>query len=283
MGPRTIALGIIGFAGLLVASNTLYTVSQTEQVLVLELGVVREEINEPGWIEPGLKAKVPFVQSLVRYERRPMTYNLQPIAIVAQDQERLTVDAYTRWRIQKPLVFYQNLGTDMATAENRLQAVVSASVRRVLGSVPSNDIISGRRGELMQQILSQVNAQAAPLGISVQDVRIRQADLPAETVERVFERMRTDRQRIATEVRATGAADAQRIRAEGRQEAETIRGAGDAEATRLYADAFGKDPEFAAFYRSMQSYETSFGDGTTTIVVTPQGDYFRYMENRGGN
>jgi membrane protease subunit HflC len=281
MGPKTIAAGVLALGAAVVAGNTFYTIDQTEQVLVMQLGQVVAVKNEPGWIESGLQAKIPFVQTLVRYERRPMNLDLNPIEIVAADQERLLVDAYTRWRIQDPLLFFQNLRSE-DIARNRLQTLVAASVRRVLGSVPSSEIISGRRGELMRAILAQVNAQAAELGMSVQDVRIRQADLPEQTVERVFERMRTERQRVATEIRATGQADAQRIRADGREQAERLRGEGEAEATRIFAAAFGQDPEFAAFYRSMQAYETAFADGRTTMVITPQGDFFRFMQDRDG-
>jgi membrane protease subunit HflC len=191
------------------------------------------------------------------------------------------VDAVVRWKISDPRRFYQSALTE-AQGASRLTAITEAAMRRVLGSASSNDIISGRRAALMQAIEGDLNrAAAAELGVQVVDVRIRQADFPEETRERIYERMRSERGEVAGRLRAEGEREAAIIRATAQQESQRLRGEGEAERARIFASAYGRDPEFAAFYRSMRAYEVAL-DAGTPIVIPPDSDFFRYMRNRNG-
>jgi membrane protease subunit HflC len=202
---------------------------------------------------------------------------------VPSDQERLIVDAVVRWRITDPRRFYQSALTEDGGA-SRLEVFTESAMRRVLGASTSDQIISGRRAALMQAIEDDLNRSAATeLGVRVVDVRIRQADLPVENQERVYENMRSERQAVAGRIRAEGARDAAIILATARQESERLRGEGEGERARIFAGAYGRDAEFAAFYRSMRAYDTAI-DANTPIVVPPDSDFFRYMQRRrGGN
>jgi membrane protease subunit HflC len=289
LGPILIAGGLAAIA----AANTFYIVPETQQALVLQFGAVDRVINTVDGKNgpPGLYVKVPFVQNVQMYDRRNLGFNLQEQAIVAADQQRLIVDAYARWQITDPLRFRQ-AAQDEETGRSRLENIMTGALRRVLGSAPQNEIISTRRGELMKAIAVAMNQEAAALGVTVIDVRIRQADLPTETAERVFERMRTERQQAAAKLRAEGDEQATKIRAEAdrtvtvtlataREQAEKTRGEGDASRTRIFAQSFGRDPEFAAFYRSMQAYERAMPKGTQ-MVVPPDGEFFRYLRDKDG-
>jgi membrane protease subunit HflC len=281
---------VVGVAALLILlANTLFVVPQTAQALVLQFGGVQQVINAPtqGRAAPGLYLKAPFIQNVVMYDRRNLRVDLEQSTIIASDQEQLVVDAFARWQILDPLKFNQYVTTE-ANAATRLQTVMTGALRRVLGAASSNDIISGRRAQLMQQIREQMNREAALWGISIIDVRIRQADLPEQTAERVFERMRTERQQVAARLRAEGDEAAAKIRAEAdrtatvtlataREESEKIRGEGDAKRAAIFSQAYNRDPEFAAFYRSMQAYEKALPKGTP-MVVPPEGEFFRYMQ-----
>lgn len=275
---------------LILLANTLFVVPQTAQALVLQFGGVQHVINAPtqGRAVPGLYVKAPFIQNVVMYDRRNLRVDLEQSTIIAADQEQLVVDAFARWQIRDPLKFNQYVQTE-TNAVTRLQTVMTGALRRVLGAASSNDIISGRRAQLMQQIREQMNREASLWGITIIDVRIRQADLPEQTAERVFERMRTERQQVAARLRAEGDEAAAKIRAEAdrtatvalataREESEKIRGEGDARRAAIFAQAYNRDPEFAAFYRSMQAYEKALPKGTP-MVVPPNGEFFRYMQN----
>lgn len=275
---------IIGavFAVIVVLMNTLFVVRQDQQAIVLRFGEYTSAINAPGTDQPGLYAKIPFVESVVFFEKRNMGITLRGQPIVASDQERLIVDAVVRWRIMDPRRFYQSALTEEGGA-SRLETFTEAAMRRALGAATSNDIISGRRAALMQTIEADLNASAATeLGVQVVDVRIRQADLPAETQEGVYERMRTERQQVAGRIRAEGQREATIIRANATEQAARLRGEGDAERARIFANAYGRDPEFAAFYRSMRAYEQAI-DAGTPVVIPPDSDFFRYMRSRDGN
>jgi membrane protease subunit HflC len=201
--------------------------------------------------------------------------------VVPSDQERLIVDAVVRWRIADPRRFYQRARTE-AQGASQLERNAEAAMRRALGGATSNDIISGRRAELMQAIEDDLNAAAATeLGLRVVDVRIRQADYPEDNEARVYERMRSERSQVAGRIRAEGERNATIIRAQAREQSERLRGEGEAERARIFARAYGRDPEFAAFYRSMRAYESSIQQGTP-IVVPPDSDFFRYMQRRRG-
>ncbi len=266
---------------LLIVTNTLFIVRQDRQAIVLRFGEYVSAINEPGANEPGLYFKIPFVDTVIFYDKRNIGLTLEGQAFVASDQERLIVDAVVRWRITDPRRFYQSALTEEGGA-SRLETFAESAIRRALGGATSNEIISGRRAEPMQAIEADLNASAATeLGVNVVDVRIRQADLPDETRDRVYERMRSERQQVAGRIRAEGERDATIIRATAQEESERLRGEGEAERARIFARAYGRDAEFAAFYRSMRAYEEAIEQGTP-IVVPPDSDFFRYMQRRRG-
>jgi modulator of FtsH protease HflC len=276
-----IAIFAIALVALLIITNTVFIVRQDRQAIVLRFGEYTSAINEPGVSEPGLYFKAPFVDTVVMYDRRNLGLTLDAQDFVAADQERLIVDAVVRWQIADPRLFYQSAFNEDGGMQ-RLRIFAESAMRRALGSATSNDIISGRRAELMQAIEADLNAAAATeLGVRVVDVRIRQADFPNETRDRVYERMRSERQQVAERIRAEGNRDAAIIRATAQQEAQRLMGEGDAERSRIFARAYGRDPEFAAFYRSMRAYEQSIEAGTP-IVVPPDSDFFRYMQRRRG-
>jgi membrane protease subunit HflC len=279
-------LVLIAGAALLLATTTFYVVSQTEQAIVLRFGAPERAIQTPG-----LYLKAPFTDSVVKFDRRNIGLRLDAQSIVAADQEPLVVDAFVRWRIADPLRFYQAV-RDVEGGQGRLERLTRSALRRVLGGVNSNDIIRVRRAQLMQAIEDDVNREAATLGARVIDVRIRQANFPQETLERVYERIKTERQQVAARLRAEGVEQATRIRAEAdrevtviqaraKEQAETTRGLGDAERARVLAGAYGRDAEFAAFYRSMRAYEQAMPAGTQ-MVIPPDGEFFRYMRNKDG-
>lgn len=280
--PRSLPfIAIVGFALLILVLNSMFIVRQDRQALVLRFGEYTRVINSPGRNEPGLYFKLPFVESVIVYDRRNLGTQIEGEAFVASDQERLIVDAIVRWQITDARRFYQSAISEDGGAA-RLNTFTEAAMRRALGSATSNDIISGRRAQLMQTIEADLNRSAAPeLGVRVIDVRIRQADLPNETREGVYARMRSERQQVAGRIRAEGERDAAIIRATAQQEAERTRGEGDAERARIFARAYGRDPEFAAFYRSMRAYDEAI-DANTPIVVPPDSDFFRYMQRRRG-
>lgn len=281
MQRNVLLIGIVALVALLIVTNTIYIVRQDRQAIVLRFGEYVGAINETGTNEPGLNFKIPFVDTVIIYDKRNIGLTLEGQPIVASDQERLIVDAVVRWRIVDPRRFYQSAISEEGGA-SRLETFAESAIRRALGAATSNDIISGRRAQLMQAIETDLNASAATeLGVNVVDVRIRAADLPDETRERVYERMRSERQQVAGRIRAEGERDAAIIRATAQEEAERVRGQGDAERARIFARAYGRDPEFAAFYRSMRAYDTALEQGTP-IVVPPDSDFFRYMQSRRG-
>jgi membrane protease subunit HflC len=282
MTPRNLPLVLgVAFVALVILLNSVFIVRQDRQAIVLRFGAYSDSINEPGTNEPGLYFKIPFFDSVVFYDKRNIGLTLEGQPIVASDQERLIVDAIIRWRITDPRRFYQSALTEDGGAQ-RLETFTEAAMRRALGAATSNDIISGRRAALMQTIEDDLNASAATeLGVRVVDVRIRQADLPVENQERVYARMISERQQVAGRIRAEGERDAAIIRATANQESERLRGEGEGERARIFAAAYGRDAEFAAFYRSMRAYDTAI-DANTPIVVPPDSDFFRYMQRRRG-
>jgi len=283
-------LGIIGIVivvlGIL-ASASLFTVNETQQALVLQFGEVRNVIQEPG-----LKAKIPFLQNIVVYDRRVLDLDPPVEQVILADQKRLDVDAFARYRITDPKGFYQSVGSE-AVLEQRLNTVVISALRRVLGNVTVLAILSEERAQVMTDIRSQVNAEARRFGIDVVDVRIRRADLPEETSQSIFARMRSEREREAAEFRAQGQEQAQQIRpraerertvilAEAQRDAQVLRGEGDNQAFRIIADATGRDAEFYSFYRTLQAYRDSLRNEDTTMVLSPTGDFFKYFGNLSG-
>lgn len=281
VGVAVILLGIL-------AVNSLFVVSQTQQALVLRLGEYRRQIQEPG-----LNMKIPFFEDAVYYERRALDVDPPKQQVILSDQKRLDVDSYARYRIIDPLLFFQAVRTERE-ARARLSAIINSSLRRVLGSQTLFTVLSEKRVAIMAEIRSEVNGPAQRLGIEIIEVRLRRADYPDATRENIYNRMKSEREREAKEFRAQGYEQAQKIRAdadkqrvivvaEAQKQAETLRGQGDAEAIKIYADAFGKDPDFFSFYRSMQAYRTAITDSdTTTMVLSPDSDFFRYFNSMGG-
>lgn len=272
---------LIGLAAFAVYSSA-FIVHQNEQALVLRFGAPVAFIDKPG-----LKWKAPFVDTVDYFDKRILDLDTASQEVTASDQKRLVVDAFARYRIVDPLKFYQTLRYE-GNVRSRLGPIVESSLRRVLGAATFQDLVRERREELMKRIAAQVNAEGKDYGIEVVDVRIKRADLPEQNSKSVFERMRAERQREAAEFRAEGAAEANRIKAtadrevtvikaQAQQKADTLRGEGDGERNRIFADAFGRDPDFFAFYRSMQAYEHGFKSGDTRLILSPDSEFFKYF------
>jgi len=284
----TVAVVAVGL--LIVLFNTFFIVEQRQQAIVVRFGEPVRVINAPSDPSPGLKLKAPFVENVIRLDKRNQSLEADQEEIIAADQERLVVDSFIRYRISNPLQYYRTL-RDERTASDRIERLVNSSLRQVLGSASSNEIISGRRGELMQLAKRDVSnrANSSRLGIQIIDVRIKRADLPAANQAAVYRRMQTSRQQEAAQTRAIGEQQKRQIiagadkevaitLATATQEAQTTRGEGDAQRTRIFAQSFGRDPGFAAFYRSMQAYESALGQGDTTMVLSPDSAFFKYFE-----
>jgi membrane protease subunit HflC len=285
--PAYIALAVVI---LVVLANTLFIVDQRDQAIVVRFGEPVRVINAPNAPGAGLNAKAPFLENVIKFDRRNLALEAQQEEVITADQERLVVDAFVRYRISDPLQFYRTL-RDERTAADRIERLVNSSLRQVLGSARANDIIAGRRAQLMAQTRLDVaqRAKASRFGIEVIDVRIRRADLPPQNQAAVYRRMQTSRQQRAAEIRAVGEQQKREIIAAADREVtitlaqaqelgETTRGEGDAQRTRIFAQAYGKDAGFAAFYRSMQAYEASLGQGDTTMVLSPDSAFFRYFD-----
>jgi membrane protease subunit HflC len=287
--PGVIA-GVV-LLGLLVVLGfgAVFTVHQAQQALVVQLGDPRRVESEPG-----LKFKIPFLQSVIYIDKRILAVDSAKQEVIAADQKRLVVDTFARYRIIDPLRFYQTVFNE-TTARDRLSSIIESSTRRILGNVPLTTVVSGDRGELMRQIRDLVNAEATGFGIDIVDVRIRRADLPQENNDAIYRRMQTERDREAKELRAQGAEEAQRIRAsadrertvllaEARKQSDILRGEGEAEKNRIFADAYTRDPDFFAFYRSLQAYREALHGTDTTMVLSPDSEFFRYFGDlHGGN
>jgi len=265
----------------LLAYNTLFVVEQTEQAIVLQFGEPKRVV-----VQPGLETKLPW-QSVVTYDKRVLDYDLPAARVTAADQKPMIVDAYARFRITDPLLFYQTVGTEQI-ARTRLTPIMSGNVRNIISTVDLADVVSGKREVTMRRIRDAVNAQAKTLGIDITDVRIRRADLPEENSKAIYARMRSDREREAAQFRAEGDrlakeitadADRQRIEiiAEAQKQSQILRGQGDSDSVRIYADAFGKDKDFFAFYRSLQAYREALSGQDTTFVLSPDSEFFRYF------
>jgi modulator of FtsH protease HflC len=281
------AVAVVVIILLIILWGSIFTVYQTRQALVVRLG-------EPVRIvtEPGLNFKIPFIDSVIPIDKRILDLDNPAQEIIASDQKRLVVDAFARYKITKPLMFYQAVGT-IEGANSRLATLLNSALRRVVGESSFEALVSTKRADMMGEIQKQLDREAAAFGISVVDVRIRRVDLPEQNSQAIFQRMQTERQREAAEFRATGNERAQGIRAEAdrdvtvliaeaQQRAEQIRGEGDAERNRIFAEAFGKDADFFTFYRTMQAYEAGLKANDTRMVLTPESDFFRYFGDPKG-
>jgi membrane protease subunit HflC len=271
----------------IVGMNALFMVDQTEQALVLQFGQPRRVIRDPGlWV------KRPFLEDVRHYDNRLLNFEPPPEEVIVSDQKRLVVDTYTVYRITDPLLFFQTVNSELAVRA-RLSAMVNGSLRRVLGNVTLSALLSHERSAIMRQIRDEVSDQGKAFGINVVDVRIRRADLPEENSQAIYARMVSERQQQAAQYRGEGSEAAQTVRAnadrertvilaEAQRDAQRVRGDGDAESIRIYADAFEKDKNFFAFYRSMQAYREALNGRTTSFVLSPDSGFFRFFENSSG-
>ena len=281
--PIMIGLGVVAFVLFLVLGNAFFTVHQTNQALVVQLGNPVREVKEAG-----LNMKVPFIQQVEFFEKRVLDFDADPVELILGDQKRLVVDAFTRYRIGDPLRFRQSVGNE-AAFRTRVEPIVFSALRSVLGEVSLFTVLSQDRTALMGRIQTEANRALQQFGVEVVDIRIKRADLPKENSEAIFRRMQTEREREAKELRAQGAELAQRIRAradrerrvliaEAKRDADVLRGEGEAESVRIFASSFGQDPKFFDFYRSMQAYRKALTDDATSIVMSPDSDFFRYLK-----
>jgi modulator of FtsH protease HflC len=283
--------GIFGGVGLIIliviavaVYLSIFIISQTQQALVLRFGQVVREVKDPG-----LYYKLPLIDNVVYFDKRILDLDSPPLEIIASDQKRLVVDAWGRYKIINPLLFYQSVGS-IEVADQRLSVLLNSAVRQVLGDASFIQLVRDERAELMSRITTRTDREARSLGVEVVDVKIRRADLPEANSQAIYERMQTERQQEATQIRAFGEQQARRIRAEAdrtavvivaeaQKESEQTRGKGEADRNRLLAKAFNADPEFFAFYRSMQAYALGLGGTDTRWVISPDSEFFRLFND----
>ncbi|MHA7777504.1 protease modulator HflC [Roseibium sp. M-1] len=283
-GILAIVLLIVAVIGYL----SVFIVNPTQQALVLQFGKIVEEPKK----DPGIYFKIPFVQNVVYFDKRILNLNMPPLEPITADKKRLIVDAFARYQISNPVLFYQRV-QNVQTANRRLSTFLQSSLRSEVGRTSFAALVRDNRTGVMENIRRDIDANADQLGIEVIDVKIRRADLPDANSQAIYARMQTERQQEATEIRAQGEEAARRIRsradrdatvlvAEARRDSEIMRGTGDAERNKIFAEAFGADPEFFAFYRSMQAYEAGLKSGDTSLVLSPDSSFFRFFKDPSG-
>jgi len=277
--PIIIAIGFVAYL-------SFFTVKEINQAIVLQFGDPKKVIAEPG-----LQIKIPFIQNVVFLDRRILSLDPQPEEVIASDQKRLIVDAYARFKIIDPLKFYVSVG-DERVARSRLATIINSRLRSVLGKQSLATLLSEDRTKQMAIIQEGVNAEAEKFGITIIDVRIKRADLPQANSEAIYKRMQTEREREAKEFRARGAEMAVTITstadkevtvllANAKKQSEIMKGEGDGQRNKIFANAFGKDPEFFSFYRAMQAYEKALIGGETSLILSPDSDFFKFFGNTG--
>lgn len=283
-----LAAVIVAFGAVAAAAYfALFVVHQNEQAIVLEFGKPVRIISEPG-----LFWKIPVVQTIEYFDKRILDLDTAPQEVTASDQKRIVVDAFARYRIVDPLLFYQSV-RDERNVRSRLGPIIESALRRVLGNTTFSDVVRDKREALMKRIAQSVNEEGKEFGLEVVDVRIKRADLPEQNSKNIFDRMRAERLREAAEFRGEGTGAASRIRAnadrevtiikaEALREGERTRGEGDSERNRIFADAFNRDQDFFGFYRSMQAYEAGFKPGDTRMLLSPDSEFFKYFNNPNG-
>jgi membrane protease subunit HflC len=291
MNPQKLAAIAAGlFIALVVVLSATFELHQTRQALILRLG---EPLPGRGLVtEPGLHFKWPLIETVVFLDNRILDLESSKQEVLASDNQRLEVDAFVRYRIADPLKFFQTVGS-VAGADNQLASVLNSAVRRVLGEANQTQIVRDDRPALTAKIRDQVNREAERFGVTVVDARIRRVDLPRQISEKVFDRMRTERAREAAEYRALGQQEAQQTRssaqrdatvivAEAQQKGDTMRGEGEAERNRVFAEAFGQDPDFFAFYRTMQAYDAALRGKAARFILSPDSEFFRFFNSASG-
>jgi membrane protease subunit HflC len=284
-GSRVVA--ILAFVAMATGYDALFAVYPSQQALVVRLGRPVQIVTEAG-----LHLKTPFIDRAIAIEKRILDLEMPPQEVIASDQKRLLISAFARYRIVDPLKFYQTVGASSA-ADLRLSVLLTSTLRGVLGQASFIQVVRDERAQLMERMREQFDQEAGTFGISIIDVRIRSANLPQQNSQAIYHRMQTERQREAAEFRAQGSQRSQEIRAkadhdvtvliaEATSKSEQLRGEGDAERNRIYADAFGKDTDFFAFYRSMQAYETGLRHDTTHMLLRTRSEFFRYFDDPSG-
>lgn len=288
MSSRLNVLGGIVALILVVLSMSVFTVDQRQYALVFQLGEVKRAITEPG-----LNFKIPMIQNVRFFDRRILTLDsADPERFITSEKKNVLVDSFIKWRIVDPNLYYISVGGDEARARTRLSQTVNAGLREEFGKRLVNDVISGERDKIMNQMREKADIDARRIGVQIVDVRLKRVELPDEVSGAVYSRMEAERKRVANELRSEGAAEAEKIRAdadrqreviiaEAYREAQKVKGEGDAKAAATYAEAFGKSPEFYAFYRSLEAYRNSFANKSDVLVVEPNSDFFKYMKNIG--
>lgn len=288
MSPRLNLLGAVVATLLVVVAMSVFTVDQRQFALVFQLGEVKRAIDEPG-----LNFKVPMVQNVRYFEKRIMTLdNNEPERFITSEKKNVLVDSYIKWRIVDPKLYYISVGGDESRAKTRLNQTVNAGLREEFGKRTVHDVVSGERDKIMDQMREKADIDARKIGVEIVDVRLKRVELPTEVSDAVYRRMEAERKRVANELRSEGSAEAEKIRADADRQREVIiadayrdaqkvKGEGDAKAAAIYAQAFGQNPEFYAFYRSMEAYRGSFKSKNDLLVVEPSSEFFKYMKSIG--
>lgn len=287
MGMRLGIIGVVALIAITLLWNSIFTIDERRQALVLQFGEPVRTISEPG-----LNFKLPFIQTVTMFERRVVPVDPPVEQVLLADQRRLDVDTFVRYRIADPLLYFQTV-RDEITAQQRVSTVTNAATREMIGNATQPEILSEERIALMERIRDEVQRRVEGFGMEIVDVRIGRADVPEGTIQSVYDRMRSEREREAAEFRAQGEEQAQQIRsradrertvllAEAEREAQILRGQGDAEAITIQAEAFNQNPDFYAFYRTLQAYRASMANQETTLVLAPDGDFFRFFEDVTG-
>jgi len=283
MNPKTKKILIIATIAVVLFFGSIFRLNQTQQVLILQFGEPIRTIKTPG-----IKFKVPFMQNAVFFDKRIIDLSIAEQEVIASDQKRLIINAFAKYKIKDPLKFYTTVGSSYGL-ENKLSGILDSSLRQIIGELTLSELLTENRGDVMKRIKDVVSAESEIFGIEVVDVRIMRADLPKENSDAIYARMQTEREKEAREIRATGAEDAAKIRAEAdkqktiliaeaKKHADLTRGNGEAQSSKIYADAYGRDPEFFDFYRSMNAYSETFKNTEKTkMIISPDGQFFKYF------
>jgi len=288
MKPQSSLFGAVIITVLVVLAMSIFTVDQRQFAVVFQLGEVKQVISEPG-----MSFKIPMIQNVRFFDKRIITLdNNEPERFITSEKKNVLVDSFIKWRIVDPKLYYISVGGDESRAKTRLNQTVNAGLREEFGRRTVNDVISGERDKIMEDMRVKADTDARKIGVQIVDVRLKRVELPSEVSEAVYRRMEAERKRVANELRSEGSAEAEKIRADADRQreviiadayrdAQKIKGEGDAKATAIYGQAFGQNAEFYAFYRSLEAYRGSFKNKSDVIVVEPSSDFFRYMKNVG--
>ncbi len=276
------------FGLMVVFAMTVFTVDQREWAIIFQLGEIKEVIKEPG-----LAFKWPLIQNVRLFDKRLLTYDsLEPESFLTAEKKPVLVDSFIKWRISDVRQYYISVAGDEEVARTRLSQTVNAGLREEFGKRTVHDVISGERDQIMSEVQRKADADMRNIGVQIVDVRLKRVELPAQVSESVYRRMESERKRVANELRSQGAADAEKIRADADKQREVIvaeayrdaqktKGEGDAKSSAIYAQAFGQNPEFYSFYRSLEAYRNSFKNKTDVLVVEPNSEFFKYLKNSG--